>query len=60
MPSEEYKVQQMAMVQELFSAGVSAEALASIFHVRFDLLSRDPEGGSIRDLKAINGEAELH
>jgi len=50
----------MAMVQELFSAGVSAEALASIFHVRFDLLSRDPEGGSIRDLKAINGEAELH
>lgn len=58
--NKEYKAQQMALVQELFSAGVSAEAFAGMFHVRFDLLSRDPEGESIRALNAINGEAESH
>ena len=38
--NEAYKAQQMALMQELFSAGVSAEALAGMFHVRFGLLSR--------------------
>ena len=49
VPSEEYKFQQMAMVQELISAGVRTEDLERMFHVRFDLLSwekkKDPEGG---------------
>ena len=35
VPSEECKPQQMAIVQGLFSAGVSAEELERLFHVRF-------------------------
>jgi hypothetical protein len=40
VPSEEYKAQQMAMVERLIAAGVSAEQLEGMFFVPADVLSR--------------------
>jgi hypothetical protein len=39
VPSEEYKATQMAMVQRLLASGVSAEQIARMFSVPFDLLN---------------------
>jgi hypothetical protein len=38
VPSEEYKAQQMAMVQKLVAAGANSEQVAGMFFVPFDLL----------------------
>ena len=38
VPSEQYKAQQMAMVQELIAAGINPEQVASMFFVPFGLL----------------------
>jgi hypothetical protein len=39
VPSEQYKAQQMAMVQKLIATGVKPEQVASMFFVPSDLLS---------------------
>jgi hypothetical protein len=41
VPSEQYKAQQMAMVQRLMAAGLKPEQIARMFFVPFDLLSGD-------------------
>ena len=41
VPSEEYKAQQLEMVQKLLASGVSPEQIAKMFAVPFDLLSVD-------------------
>jgi hypothetical protein len=38
VPSEEYKAQQLAMVQKLLASGISPEQVARMFSVPFDLL----------------------
>lgn len=38
VPSEQYKAQQMEMVQKLLASGVSPEQVAKMFSVPFDLL----------------------
>ena len=39
VPSEQYKAQQMALVQKLLASGVTSERVAAMFSVPFDLLS---------------------
>ena len=39
VPSEEYKAQQMAMVQKLLDAGVDPDEVAKMFSVPFGLLA---------------------
>jgi hypothetical protein len=39
VPNEEYKAQQMAMVQKLRAAGMNHEQIASMFFVPFNLIS---------------------
>ena len=39
VPSEEYKAQQMAMVQRLIAAGLKPEQLAKMFSISVDLIS---------------------
>jgi hypothetical protein len=39
VPSEDYKAQQVAMVQRLIAAGVNSEQLERMFFVPVDLLS---------------------
>jgi len=39
VPGEQYKAQQLAMVQKLIAAGVSPEQLATMFFVPSELLS---------------------
>jgi len=39
VPNEQYKAQQMAMVQKLIAAGANPEQVAGMFFVPFDLLS---------------------
>lgn len=39
VPSEEYKAQQMAMVQQLTAAGLSSEQLEKMFFISVDQLS---------------------
>lgn len=39
VPSEDYKTQQIEMVQRLIAAGVNSEQVASMFLVPFELLS---------------------
>ncbi len=41
VPSEQYKAQQMEMVQKLLASGVSPEKIATMFAVPFDLLSSE-------------------
>ena len=44
VPGEEYKAQQLAMVQKLIASGVSREQIATMFSVPFDLFSdEEPE-----------------
>jgi hypothetical protein len=38
VPSEQYKAQQMAMVQKLIAAGMNPEQVANMFFVPFQLL----------------------
>ncbi len=40
VPSEEYKAQQIAMVEKLIAAGVSAEQLEGLFFVPADVFFR--------------------
>jgi hypothetical protein len=46
VPSEQYKTQQMAMVQKLMAAGLKPEELAKMFFVPVDL----PTGEKPKDL----------
>lgn len=39
VPSEEYKAQQMAMVQKLLASGVNPEQVARMFSIPFDVFS---------------------
>jgi hypothetical protein len=39
VPSEDYKTQQIKMVQKLIATGVNSEQVASMFLVPFELLS---------------------
>jgi hypothetical protein len=39
LPSDEYKAQQMDMVQKLLASGVSPEQVAKMFSLPFDLLA---------------------
>ena len=41
VPSEQYKAQQMAMVQKLIAAGINPERVASMFFVPFGLLQTE-------------------
>jgi hypothetical protein len=41
VPSEQYKAQQMAMVQKLIATGVNPEQVASMFFVPSELLSAE-------------------
>jgi hypothetical protein len=41
VPSEQYKAQQMAMVQELIAAGINPEQVANMFFVPFGLLQAE-------------------
>jgi hypothetical protein len=41
VPSEQYKAQQIAMVQKLIAAGVNPEEVARMFSVPFDLISEE-------------------
>ena len=45
VPSEQYKAQQMAMVQKLIASGVNPEQVASMFFVPFDLLQNEKPKG---------------
>jgi hypothetical protein len=38
VPSEQYKAQQMVMVQKLIAAGVNPEQVSSMFFVPFELI----------------------
>ena len=50
VPSEEYKAQQMAMVQKLTEAGLSSEQLEKMFFVPVDRLSVEkPEDEKPKD-----------
>jgi hypothetical protein len=48
VPSEQYKAQQMAMVEKLIAAGANPEQISDMFAVPFDLLS----GGTGEDTMA--------
>jgi hypothetical protein len=51
LPSEQYKAQQAAMVQNLIDAGSNPEQLASMFFVPVDLPSGEkPEDEKSKDL----------
>ena len=41
VPSEQYKAQQIAMVQKLIAVGVNPEEVARMFSVPFDLISAE-------------------
>ena len=41
VPSQQYKAQQMAMVQKLIAGGLNPGQVASMFLVPFDLLSSE-------------------
>jgi len=43
IPNEQYKAQQMAMVQKLLASGVDPEQVAKMFSIPFDLLSREQQ-----------------
>jgi hypothetical protein len=39
VPNENYKAQQMEMVERLIAAGLHPDLIATMFHVPYDLLS---------------------
>ena len=41
VPDDRYKAQQLAMIQKLKAAGVSADQLETMFLVPFDLISSE-------------------
>ena len=43
VPNEQYKAQQLAMVQKLLASGVDPEQVAKMFSIPFDLLSREQQ-----------------
>jgi hypothetical protein len=43
VPNEQYKAQQMAMVQKLLASGVDPEQVAKMFSIPFDLLSDEQQ-----------------
>jgi hypothetical protein len=43
VPNEQYKAQQMAMVQKLLASGVDPEQVAKMFSIPFDLLSNEQQ-----------------
>jgi hypothetical protein len=43
IPNEQYKAQQMAMVQKLLASGVDPEQVAKMFSIPFDLLSNEQQ-----------------
>jgi hypothetical protein len=50
VPNEQYKAQQMAMVQKLVAAGVNPEQLEGMFFVPADWLSaQKPKGKKLED-----------